>query len=166
MNGLETFPPDAFPWTQMRQEIIESLRAELQNDLRSQGDQLKEKVAQLEGEASRGEAEKLELKQSVGQLENENSQLKSKVANLEEKVKSMESSVNKAERKEKYHEIVKKNEQWEYPLAAPTVAELMSDGYDEEESEEIIESLISSDDEQKENLEYALSGKMLRNHTM
>lgn len=32
-----------------------------------------------------------------------------------------------------------------------------------EEAEKIIESLISSDDDQKENLEYALSGKMLRN---
>eukprot|EP00956_Cyclotella_meneghiniana_P002914 scaffold3474_cov50-Cyclotella_meneghiniana.AAC.3 len=122
-------------------ENKDSLRVELQNDFQSQVELLKEKVAQLEGEASRGEAEKLELKQSVGQLENENSELKSKVANLEEKVKSMESSVNKAERKEKYHEIMKRNEHWEYPLAAPTVAELMSDGYSEEESEEIISQI-------------------------
>eukprot|EP00956_Cyclotella_meneghiniana_P021969 scaffold40761_cov34-Cyclotella_meneghiniana.AAC.2 len=119
-------------------ENKDSLRAELQNDLQSQVDQLKEKIAQFEGEASWGEAEKLELKQSVGRLENENSQLKSNVASLEEKVKSLENLVSAAERKEKYHEIVKRNEHWEYPLAAPTVAEMMSVGYTEEQSEEII----------------------------
>eukprot|EP00956_Cyclotella_meneghiniana_P010662 scaffold14902_cov39-Cyclotella_meneghiniana.AAC.1 len=112
LSGLQVSPPDASHWMQMRQEIMDSLRAELQNDLQSQKvdqlkdecrmlqndfqsqvDQLKETVAQLEGEASREKAEKSELKhQSVGQLENENSQL-SKVASLEEKVKSLENVV-------------------------------------------------------------------------
>eukprot|EP00956_Cyclotella_meneghiniana_P026360 scaffold56734_cov41-Cyclotella_meneghiniana.AAC.4 len=109
LSDLETFPPDASQWTQMRQEIMESLRAELQNGLQSR----------------------------VDQLENENSQLKSKVASLEEKVKSIESFVNKADRKE----IVKRNEQWEYPLDVPTMGKLMSDGYDEEQSEVIISQI-------------------------
>eukprot|EP00956_Cyclotella_meneghiniana_P039721 scaffold177918_cov33-Cyclotella_meneghiniana.AAC.1 len=101
LSGPETLPPDASQWTQMRQEIMDSLRAELQNGLQSR----------------------------VDQLENENSQLKSK---------SMESFVNKAKIKSKYLETMKKNQQWEYPLDVPTIAELMSDGYEEEESEEII----------------------------
>eukprot|EP00956_Cyclotella_meneghiniana_P005879 scaffold7713_cov31-Cyclotella_meneghiniana.AAC.2 len=141
LSGPETVPPNASQWTQMRQEIMDSLRAELQNDFQSQLDQLKEKVAQFEGEASQGEAEKSKLKQSVDQLKNENSQLKSKVGYLEEKVKSMENSVNKAEIKSKYLEMVKKNEQWEYPLAVPTMGKLMSVGYDEDHSVEIIHDI-------------------------
>eukprot|EP00956_Cyclotella_meneghiniana_P033546 scaffold96845_cov40-Cyclotella_meneghiniana.AAC.2 len=141
LSGPETSSPVASQWTQMRQEIMDSLRAELQNGLQSQVDQLKEKVARLEGEASRGEAEKLELKQSVDQLENENSQLKSKVGHLEEKVKSLDNLVNKAQRKEIYHGIMKINQQWKYPLALPTMGELMLDGYDEEESVEIIRQI-------------------------
>eukprot|EP00956_Cyclotella_meneghiniana_P032164 scaffold87139_cov22-Cyclotella_meneghiniana.AAC.1 len=132
-SDLQTSPPDASQWTQMRQEIMDSLRAELQNDLQSQVDQLKiessqlkEKAAQLEGEASR--------------LEKENSELKTKIASLEEKVKSLE-NFNTAKRKSKYLEIVKKNELWEYPLAVPTMAELMSDGYSEEQSVEVIRQI-------------------------
>eukprot|EP00956_Cyclotella_meneghiniana_P008833 scaffold12103_cov21-Cyclotella_meneghiniana.AAC.2 len=127
MIGLQVSPPDASQWTQMRQEIMDSLRAELQNDFQSQVDQLKAQTAQLEGEASR--------------LQNENSQLKSKVASLEEKVNSLEHLVIRAERKEKYLEMVKRNEQWEYPLDVPTIAELVSDGYSEEQSEEIIRQI-------------------------
>eukprot|EP00956_Cyclotella_meneghiniana_P026358 scaffold56734_cov41-Cyclotella_meneghiniana.AAC.2 len=111
-------------------ENKDSLRAELQNDFQSQVDQLKDKIAQLEGEASHGEAEKLELKQSVGQLENENSQLKSKVANLEEKVKSLENSVNKAEIKSKYLEII------------TTTSELMSVGYNDDQSIKIYRQIF------------------------
>eukprot|EP00956_Cyclotella_meneghiniana_P025225 scaffold52200_cov37-Cyclotella_meneghiniana.AAC.1 len=109
------------------QNDFQSRVDQLQNDFQSQIDQLKEKITQLEGEASR--------------LEKENSQLKSKIGQLEEKVKSLEHSVNKAERKSKYLEIVKKNEQWEYPLSVPTMGKLMSDGYDEELSEEIISQI-------------------------
>eukprot|EP00956_Cyclotella_meneghiniana_P020535 scaffold36355_cov21-Cyclotella_meneghiniana.AAC.1 len=82
----------------------------------------------------------------ASRLESENSQLKSKIGQLEEKVKSLENFVNKAETKAKYLEIVKKNEQWEYPLAVPTVAELMSDGYSKEQSEEVIRQIDHIDD--------------------
>eukprot|EP00956_Cyclotella_meneghiniana_P029395 scaffold70984_cov36-Cyclotella_meneghiniana.AAC.1 len=116
MSDLETSPQVASQWTQMRQEIVESLRAEIQNENNG-------------------------LHSRVGQLENENSQLKSKVASLEEKVKSLENFVTKDERKAKYLEIVKKNKQWKYPLAVPTMSELMSDGYYEGNSGEIIRQI-------------------------
>eukprot|EP00956_Cyclotella_meneghiniana_P020675 scaffold36753_cov41-Cyclotella_meneghiniana.AAC.3 len=83
----------------------------------------------------------MELRQSVGQLKKENSQLKSKIASLEEKVKSLENSVNKAEIKSKYFEIMKTNELWEYPRAVPMMSELMSDGFDEGQSREIIRQI-------------------------
>eukprot|EP00956_Cyclotella_meneghiniana_P006849 scaffold9209_cov22-Cyclotella_meneghiniana.AAC.1 len=131
---------------------MDSLRAELQNDFQSQVDQLKiessqlkEKVAQLEGEASRGEAEKSELKQRCDTLHHTNAMLlkrqlkgEEEISQLKEKLDSLQTSFDRAERKAKYLEVVRKNQQWEYPLAVPTTSELVSDGYDEDLSEEII----------------------------
>eukprot|EP00956_Cyclotella_meneghiniana_P009778 scaffold13555_cov38-Cyclotella_meneghiniana.AAC.7 len=146
---------DSAQWTQMRQEIMDSLRAELQNNLQSQVDQLKtessqlkEKVAQLEGGASRGGAEKSELKQRCDTLHHANAMLlkrqlegEEKISLLEEKLDSLQNSFDRAERKAKYLEVVSKNQQWEYPRAVPTMSELMSDGYSEEQSEEIIRQI-------------------------
>eukprot|EP00956_Cyclotella_meneghiniana_P010512 scaffold14627_cov46-Cyclotella_meneghiniana.AAC.4 len=134
---------------------MESLRAELQNDLQSQVDQLKiessqlkEKVAQLEGDASRGEAEKSELKQRCDTLHYTNAMLlkrqlegEEKISQLEEKLDSLQNSFDRAERKTKYLEVIRKNQKWKYPLAIPTTSELMSVGYDEEQSRETIRQI-------------------------
>ena len=58
---MDNPPSDATQWTKMRQEIVESLRAELHNGLQSRVDLLEDTVAQLKSTVG---AEKSELKQN------------------------------------------------------------------------------------------------------
>eukprot|EP00956_Cyclotella_meneghiniana_P025227 scaffold52200_cov37-Cyclotella_meneghiniana.AAC.3 len=112
-------PPDASQWTQMRQEIMVSLRAELQNDLQSQVHQ---------------------LVQECKILHKTNSELKRKVAWLEKEVGALKNPI-RVERRAKYQEAVHKNKDWIYPVSIPTVGKLMSVGYDIEESQDIIDNI-------------------------
>eukprot|EP00956_Cyclotella_meneghiniana_P003404 scaffold4111_cov43-Cyclotella_meneghiniana.AAC.1 len=157
-------PSDATQWTKMRQEIVESLRAELQNGLQSRVDQLEDTVAQLKraGGAEKSELKQIDLQSRVGQLESEKSELKQrcdtlhhtnsmilqrlfegedKISKLQEQVKSLQTSFEKAQRKTRYREVVLKNLNWEYPLDFPTVPELLADGFDEDECTWIVEGI-------------------------
>ena len=99
-----------------------------------------------DGEVKKGETEKSELKQRCDtSLHHTNAMLlkrqlegEEKISQLEEKLESLQNSFDRAEKKVKYIEVVNKNQQWEYPLDVPTTSELMSDGYNEDQSEEII----------------------------
>eukprot|EP00956_Cyclotella_meneghiniana_P016175 scaffold25426_cov40-Cyclotella_meneghiniana.AAC.2 len=127
---MDNLPSDATQWAKMRQEIVESVRAELQNGLQSRVDQL--------------ESEKSELKQRCDTLHHTNSMIlqrlfegEDKISKLQEQVKSLLTSFEKAQRKAKYQEVVLKNQNWKYPLDIPTTDELDSLGIDEDECEQI-----------------------------
>ena len=111
----------------MRQGMMDSLRVELQNDLQSHVKQLTEKVALLEWEVKKGETEKSELKQRCDTLHHTNAMLlkrqlegEEKISQLEEKLESLQTSFDRAEKKVKYLEVVKKissgNILWMYRL--------------------------------------------------
>ena len=129
--------PDYQQWTQMRQVIMDSLRAE------------PEKVALLEWEVKKGETEKSELKQRCDALHHSNAlllkrQLKGEheISQLQEKLDSLQTSFDRAERKAKYLEVISKNHEWEYPLAVPTTHMLMLDGFNrDDEIEDIIRGI-------------------------
>jgi len=117
-------------WTQMRKEMMDSLRAELlQNDLQSRVTQLEDKVAQLEG----AERENSELKQRCDTLHHTNSMLlkrqlrgEDQIFSLQEEIESLRFSLHKAEKKSNYLQAVSSNQQWQYPVAVPTMVELLS----------------------------------------
>ena len=50
----------------------------------------------------------------------------------------MKSALDQAERKANYQDMVLKNQHWEYPHSIPTMDELRSVGFNEEESKEVI----------------------------
>eukprot|EP00956_Cyclotella_meneghiniana_P002400 scaffold2686_cov70-Cyclotella_meneghiniana.AAC.3 len=53
---------------------------------------------------------------------------------------------NRNNRKAKYQEIVRKNQHWEYPLSVPSIDELLSLGYDQQQSEIIREDIADLKD--------------------
>lgn len=115
----------------MRKEIMDSLRAELlQNDLlQSRVTQLEDKVAQLEG----AERENSELKQRCDALHHSNSMLlrrqlrgEDQIFSLQGEIESLRFSLYKAEKKSNYLQAVSSNQQWQYPVAVPTMVELLS----------------------------------------
>eukprot|EP00956_Cyclotella_meneghiniana_P016374 scaffold25832_cov60-Cyclotella_meneghiniana.AAC.8 len=102
---------------------------------------LQTRVHQLENECS-------ELKQECENLRRTNSvlvqnQLKgdSKLSELEGEVASLNDRLERAEAEAKYFEVRYKNRKWKYPLAVPTIPELCSLGYDERESERLVNDI-------------------------
>ena len=93
---------------QMRQEIMDSLRAELQSGLQSRVDQLENKCDLLLQENA-------DLKRECKLMKKKQMREEAKVSQLQGEVSALKKSAGKAERKAKYLEVVKKNENWEYP---------------------------------------------------
>eukprot|EP00956_Cyclotella_meneghiniana_P025240 scaffold52265_cov23-Cyclotella_meneghiniana.AAC.1 len=109
---------------------MDSLRAELlHNDLQSRVTQLEDKVAQLEG----AERENSELKQRCDALHHTNSMLlrrqlrgEDQIFSLQGEIETLRFSLYKAEKKSNYLQAVSSNQQWQYPVAVPTMVELLS----------------------------------------
>ena len=93
---------------QMRQEIMDSLRAELQSGLQSRVDQLENKCDLLLQENA-------DLKRECKLMNKKQVREEAKVTRLQGEVSALKKLAGKAERKAKYLEVVKKNENWEYP---------------------------------------------------
>eukprot|EP00956_Cyclotella_meneghiniana_P032874 scaffold91887_cov39-Cyclotella_meneghiniana.AAC.3 len=147
---------------------MDSLRAELQNDLRSQYEQefkimlrqsqsegeakisqLEEKVDSLQRQLLEGGIENSVLKQRCDTLYHTNSMIlqrqfdeEAKVVQLEQDIKSLQKSFDETQRKANYLEVVHKNQQWEYPHNIPTMDELSSLGFNHDDSEFIIDQII------------------------
>eukprot|EP00956_Cyclotella_meneghiniana_P008603 scaffold11723_cov25-Cyclotella_meneghiniana.AAC.3 len=110
---------------QMRQEMMDSLRAELQSEFQSRVDQLENQCELLQRECKM-----LKEKQMRDQA---------KIHRLQGEVNALKESACKAERKAKYLEMVKNNENWEYPYDMEEFGELLlSIGYDKEESRNML----------------------------
>eukprot|EP00956_Cyclotella_meneghiniana_P028118 scaffold64868_cov22-Cyclotella_meneghiniana.AAC.1 len=119
---------------QMRQEIMDSLRAELQSGLQSRVDQLENKCDLLLQENA-------DLKRECKLMKKKLLREEAKVSELQGEVNVLQKLVSKPERKAKYLEMARKNKNWEYPLYLPDHDELLSLGYDEEESTLILDNI-------------------------
>jgi len=138
-------PSDATQWTKMRQEIVESVRAELQNGLQSRVDRLEDTVAEkqiyLQSRVDQLEAEKSELKQRCDTLHHTNSMILQRLFEGEDKTSQLQKQNESLQRKVKYLEVIQKNRQWEYPLDIPTTDELDSLGFNEYDCEQIVDGI-------------------------
>ena len=129
---------DGTQWAQLRHDMMNSLRDELRGEFQSRIDQLEEECQMLRQTNS-------QLKQRCDDLQHTNQTMfqiqLDKISRLEGEVKSLQMSRDRANRKAKYQEILLKNLKWEYPLEIPTHDELLSLGYDQDESNEIHEDI-------------------------
>eukprot|EP00956_Cyclotella_meneghiniana_P019022 scaffold32223_cov83-Cyclotella_meneghiniana.AAC.5 len=67
-----------------------------------------------------------------------------KIALLEQKLELLrEASLSEYVRKAKYQEVVKKNQDYEYPVAMPSIEEIMSQGFNEQDATEIHEDIAA-----------------------
>ena len=98
---------------------------------------LKTRAHQRENECSELKRECENLLQTNSALVQNQLMGDSKMSELEGG--SLKSSLDKAEAKKNYFKIRHKNRHWKYPLAAPTIPELRSYGYDESDSEVIVD---------------------------
>eukprot|EP00956_Cyclotella_meneghiniana_P020721 scaffold36945_cov42-Cyclotella_meneghiniana.AAC.2 len=122
---------------QMRQEMMDSLRAELRSEFQSRVDHLEDKCDLLLQENA-------DLKRECKLLKKKQLREEAKVSQLQGEVSALKKSAGKAERKAKYLEVVKKNENWEYPhdMNMDEFGELLSRiGYDDEESTLILDAI-------------------------
>eukprot|EP00956_Cyclotella_meneghiniana_P010976 scaffold15382_cov104-Cyclotella_meneghiniana.AAC.2 len=85
-----------------------------------------------------------EIRSRVDDLENECYMLKqrqleseAKISDLEEKVDILQSAFEISEKKANYLGVVLENQQWEYPYSIPTIQEIRSCGYNEQDSEDV-----------------------------
>eukprot|EP00956_Cyclotella_meneghiniana_P020654 scaffold36700_cov21-Cyclotella_meneghiniana.AAC.2 len=109
---------------QMHQEMIDSLLAELRGEI------------ELLHQAN------YDLKQECKILKEEQLRDRAKIFQLQGEVNALQTFVDKAERHAKYFEVVTKNKNWVYPQHVPNQDELLSLFYDEDESLEIVESIV------------------------
>ena len=119
-------------WTQMRQELIASLRTELQQDIVS-------RVTPLENECNELKKKHSDLQQKCSKLDERCSFLENQHAADVAKISSMNDAFLLMERKIKFLEIMRQNEEYVHPLDVPDTDTLRDNGHTDEEVSEIRE---------------------------
>ena len=111
---------------QMHKEILDSLRDELRAEFQSRFDDLES-----------------EFQFRIDDLETECDMLKQKQLEDDAKISQLEKKVNSLQRKAKYLEVFIENQQWEYSAPIPTIAELISLGYNENDADYIVSDIFT-----------------------
>eukprot|EP00956_Cyclotella_meneghiniana_P031142 scaffold80795_cov76-Cyclotella_meneghiniana.AAC.3 len=131
--------PDADQQLHMRQAMMDSLRVEMQEHIKSRvgplENELRSRCYLLEHTNAAQQAEIAQLKQQCDLLERATSTFIQKRAEDETKIDEMKSMLQNTMRKANYLGYKIANRDWEYPLLVPTVDELCTDhGFDLDEA--------------------------------
>ena len=122
--------------------MVDSTCDELQN-LVNECSQLKKECQSLQQTNSELEHECKILRQTNSIILQRQLEGEAKISQLQGENDSLKALLGKAEAKANYLEMVKKNQRWEYPLAVPSINEIMSDDIDVEDSENIHDDITA-----------------------